>query len=885
MKTIDPSLLRLPKADQPTEHPDNASFGLPPTPRSRLLMPFRAPLFGLGLLMLIGSGGTFLLYDWLGGPRQESSTNTTLALMHYAWAWAFSIALFVNGFLKFRRSTYAAGRPARWLGLLLWLISAYALNRELTVFQQSTPWLCWALVMVGGAMVAYAWKEVLSVRAQQLLYAVLAFGFCLFGYIAIYVAQLYPVSFPLLIGLGLSLHTFVPLAFAFALGKRLWQDTRREEHLRLGVNVGLALPVVVTVVFLVGWDSDLNRIERIRQEAVVRKTSDLPDWVLIAQGLKPGWVTNRLLLSGRTFDRGRFFDAGGWSLDGLTALDDARQHDPLVVIASRMFPYYGPTSEEQLNILKVISENRHGTEEKFWTGRHLTTEDVVSQVRIWPQFRLSYTEKTIRIRNQARNATEEALFTFHLPPGSVVSAMSLWVNGREEPARLTTVAKADSAYRQVVGVESLAAVHDPSVVYWQEGNRVTVRVFPCRAGEDRRVKLGITSPLRLDGENLVYQNPDFEGPDARSADELVKIDFDAAPDQLKTPWLLDRLEDKTLTHRGNYDPDWSLRFAATPLSTAPFRLDGRAYRMEPYQTVEASFTPADVYFDVNAAWSRDEFMAAFGAIAGTQDSVRRAWVFDDGLKELTTQNLDATYDRLSAQPFSLFPVYRIQNPASALLITKGTPTSPRLSDLQGSQFAEHFGLLAKQTVPIQTFCLQLTSAPVPLSPYLKTLAELRVLNVAHGTTDELTKRIVGRTFPRQPDASNRVVLPEAGVAIRETPTPEATASVVPDHLARLFTYNHLLGEIGRQYFAKNYQTDALIAEAQRAHVVSPLSSLIVLETAADYERFGVKKDFSGLTNATLKEEGTVPEPHEWALLAMVAGLVGWLIWKKRYGLA
>ncbi|QDK78956.1 XrtN system VIT domain-containing protein [Spirosoma sp. KCTC 42546] len=865
---------------------DNTEYTLPDSVRSRFLWPFRDSTFGLGLLLLSISAGVFLLYDFFDSPK-VSATNTILFMLHYSLALTISLVLYMNGFLKFREQHYPDGRSARWMGMLLWLISAYALNREIPVFQQSTEWLCWALVLVSAAMVLYTWKEELSVRMQQLLYAVLAFGWWLFAYMAIYVIPLYLISVPMLIGLGLSIHSFVPLLFAVVLGKRLWQDAKREEHVRLGVGIGLSVPLLILGFFLSGWIRDLNHMEETHMESTIRKTSDLPDWVLIAQriqsdGVVSQWITNRLLLSNRVYDQGQFFNGRGWGLTGLTAFDDVRQHDPLVVIASQLFPTDVLSNDDQLALLKVLSSNRHGAEEKLWTGRHLTTQDIVSQVRIWPQFRVSYTEQTLRIRNQARNATEEALMTFHLPAGSVVSSMSLWVNGREEPARLTTVAKADSAYRTIVGVESRVVARDPSVVYWQEGNRVTVRVFPCRAGEDRRVKLGITSPLLLTGKQLIYQTPTIEGPDASSANELVHVEFASSPTDLKTPWFFDKLQGRILTHKGSYEPNWSLRFQTPALSSDAFLLNEKAYQVEPLKPASESFTPTDVYLDVNQSWTKNEFIAAFQA--AKKQLHCRIWVFDDGLEQLTEGDLDAAFERHSQQAFSLFPIYRIANPESALLITKGTAMSPTLSDLRGSRFADNLGLLSKQQTPIRTFCFVSDDTKLVLSPYLKTLAELLVLNMATGNTDDLQKYSQTHQFPGRSDEPDRIALPEAGIVIRETPGQPTQASVAPDHIARLFTYNHLLYQIGRQYFVKNYQTEALIQEAQQAHIVSPLSSLVVLETEADYDRFGIRKDHSGLDNATLKQEGAVPEPHEWALLLMLAGLIGWGVWKKNYAI-
>jgi XrtN system VIT domain protein len=853
--------------------------------RARLREPLQNTLFRTGIVTLAFSVVVYGLSDLFLGQQRLQDLQFPLFMLHYGLTLFFSLILLVNGLFRWRSDAYPNQRPARWIGLVLWLISAFALNRCTPVFQQSTEWLCWAVVLAGASVTAYGWRDVLSIRGRQILYAGLAISWCLFTYQAIYIIELYPISALLIIGLGVSLHSFVPLVLSIAVGKRLWHDVQEETYLRPWIRLGLAIPVVAVGLFLFGWNFAVKRVKNAHAYALLRKTSDLPDWVLAAQQLENNWLTNRLLRSGWSFDKGRFFD-GNWDMSSLTALDDVREHDPLVVIASRLYPLKNIPEDEQLQLLKVISNEKHGTEEKFWTGRHLRIQDVVSQVRIWPKFRLSYTEKTLRIRNQQRFGSEEALFTFHLPAGSVVSSMSLWVNGKEEPARLTTVAKADSAYRTVVKVESKVRARDPSVVYWQEGNRVTVRVFPCQAREDRQVKLGITSPLRFEEGDLIYQNPYFEGPDASLADELVNIDFAESPVGLDSPWLLDQLTGNTLAHEGKYKPSWQLRFKAPPVSTQPFALEGYAYQMAKFQPDSEQFTPADVYLDVNNAWKKDEFTTAFRVARQQYNS--RVWVFDDGLRQLDSASLDKVYENLASQRFSLFPIYQIANPATSLLITKGTTSSLSLSDLKNSTFAERTKQMGNQSIPIRTFCYGNN-----LSTYLKTLAELQVLNVTKGTTSTLIYDLAKKhRFPRQPNRPDQIALPDAQVSIRKTPLAVQLAGSVhqagivssasaPDHLARLFIYNHLLGQIGRNYFTNTHKTPALIAEAQQAHVVSPLSSLIVLETQNDYERFGIHKDKNGLDNATLKKDGAVPEPHEWTMLLMVAGLVCWLLIQKR----
>ncbi len=70
-----------------------------------------------------------------------------------------------------------------------------------------------------------------------------------------------------------------------------------------------------------------------------------------------------------------------------------------------------------------------------------------------------------------------------------------------------------------------------------------------------------------------------------------------------------------------------------------------------------------------------------------------------------------------------------------------------------------------------------------------------------------------------------------------------------------------------------------MAEAQKAYVVSPVSSMVVLETQKDYERFNIKDSQNSLNNASMKSKGAVPEPHEWALI-IIACLV--LLYIKFY---
>ena len=64
-----------------------------------------------------------------------------------------------------------------------------------------------------------------------------------------------------------------------------------------------------------------------------------------------------------------------------------------------------------------------------------------------------------------------------------------------------------------------------------------------------------------------------------------------------------------------------------------------------------------------------------------------------------------------------------------------------------------------------------------------------------------------------------------------------------------------------------------VSLAKDANIVTPISSLIVLETDADYEQNGIEKNVNTLGNASINNDGAVPEPHEWLLIIIGLSLL------------
>ena len=75
------------------------------------------------------------------------------------------------------------------------------------------------------------------------------------------------------------------------------------------------------------------------------------------------------------------------------------------------------------------------------------------------------------------------------------------------------------------------------------------------------------------------------------------------------------------------------------------------------------------------------------------------------------------------------------------------------------------------------------------------------------------------------------------------------------------------------------QENQFIHLAKDANIVTPISSLIVLETDEDYKNNGIEKNVNTLGNASINNDGAVPEPHEWLLILI--GLITVFVYYRR----
>ncbi|SFM68521.1 XrtN system VIT domain protein [Chitinophaga sp. YR627] len=797
-------------------------------------------------------------------PKGEDEYIAWFFANHF-FTCAYFITLLISGRLRKRRD----GLPLMILFLLIFLVSAYSLNRYFAVFARSATWFAITIILCSVNYLAFAYLRFLPVLVRLCMFFLLGLSFCCFLYMTVYI---FPFSLYGMMGfflLGIPLHAILPLLLCVYTIRVWWKSRQQRRSYDIAFFSGIGATVLFVVFYALLWRVSVVEIEKQYNASAI--DNGLPQWVNLVSKLSTDPVTQKVLVA----DIG-FSVPDNWGEDNLFGRSRREPvlHDPLVMISACLGGTLYIPWEDRAHILETLYDHQSDKELHLWSDEDLVTSHVQTATQIWPALRLAYTEKTISVKNDGeknRFNQQEAIYRFQLPEGAVVSSLSLWINNREEKGILTTKAKADSAYTSIVGHER----RDPSVVHWREGNVVAVRVFPVLGGEERQFRIGITAPLSLEYGQLVYRNIPFKGPSAAGAREKVDVRFETVPVDLNYSVAFGHEGKQTLMNTGGYRELWAVSLKDEGLAHQVFSNKDVTYTAVPYRKEQGEADIKTAYLDINSAWTAAEVNEVFSLLKNY-----RVWVYADGkLQEMTVINRDELFARLSVQRFSLFPFHKIADPDRSLVITKSIMQSPGISDLGDCTFTNDLKQWLGASHHVMLFNLG-----GELSPYLRTLKECRAFRYDDGETGHLRALLQARVFPQDIENDQRVVIEAADMVI--TAQPGTGGTTAPDHLQRLFAYNHIMHEMGPHLLTGGETADTLIAAAKEAHIVTPLSSLIVLETQADYDRFNIKDSNGSLKNAAIQNKGAVPEPHEWVLIIMAVllliGLKYRTVFSKRF---
>ena len=748
------------------------------------------------------------------------------------------------------------------ISVALLCVSAYTINLEFDVFQQFSTWCEISLFAILIPLLTNEFYNKLSFVFRWLYGLLVGFGIVLSVYFTVYLLPTWGIGFIAIIILGLGIHFFAPfiLLITFIVQYKKVKPTRKEST---GLLVGVVAPILFVVYLAFNWTSAINTINSANKS--IPQDGEFPDWYYLSRQLDNNYFVNLVLEGDLTFSTPKntkpssFFNGSR----STTAYSDRFRHDPLIFATALLGGELNLDKDIRFKLLEVNYASRHNTEEKLWTGKDLETKKIENNIELFPEYRLAYNEKTITIHNGRKKrwrAQQEALYTFHLPEGSAISSLSLWVNGVERKSRLTTKKKASGAYNNIVGVQ----MRDPAIAHWKEGNRVTVKVFPCTPAEDRVFKIGITSPLLFNDGELIYSDTYLEGPILNRAQVFSNIHINGETKNISVPFNYNKIEQNHYQYSGGFSNELFITMDGPKLSKNAFCFNGNCYSIKNSLSSKKFKQYDNIYLDINKAWSIDEVertMAIF--------QTKNIFVYDGELAKISSAN-DPAVHKLITFNFNHIQLGKVDS-SNSLIITKNSGTSPNVSDLNKSTFA----LESKNFLSNTQFVPDVYSLNY-LNDYWSSLNQLQLINVQYGDIETLKDMVINNRFEKKSNSENTVYIDQAQMMITKADTD--VKSEAPDHLLRLFGYNQILKKIGRKFYNREQYEDELIGVANEAFVLSPISSMVVLETDKDYENHGIKKNKNSLSNANMKS-GSVPDPHEWALI-LLGGLILMYLYKR-----
>jgi hypothetical protein len=499
-----------------------------------------------------------------------------------------------------------------------------------------------------------------------------------------------------------------------------------------------------------------------------------------------------------------------------------------------------------------------------------------------PEAALAYCEWTMEFRNDW-SEQREARAQVQLPPGGVVSRLTLWVNGEPREAAFAGRAHVRQAYEQV----AIRQRRDPVLVTTCGPDRVLVQCFPVPPnGGLMKVRLGVTAPLLLQkADEGVLLWPHFLERNFTLKEEFRHSVWLEAPAALAT-------EGKVLTAAPGKNGGFAIRGQAndTELAAARnavrVRRDGAARLSWAKDTrsqdsafvrqsiVETAATPPPrVVFVIDGSLPmRDRMGEIAGALRKLPDGLPFTLLLASdraqGLASLEFKS-DAASRAAAANSLQTWRVEGGQDNVPALV---------RAVDL-AARDAGGVVVWIHGPQPVLLTATDALRQRFEWQPDGIVLHELQTEAGPNRITEQLDRLPAVRSVPRFGDlaqdlerlfgAWDKSAKQFALVRERVT-TPAAAADNAREaslHLVRLWARD----EIRRLQSVRDLRQ--ALALAARYQLVTPMSGAVVLETQAQYTA-------TGLQPAEPTTVPMVPEPQTWALL-LGGGLMLVVVAKRR----
>lgn len=690
------------------------------------------------------------------------------------------------------------------------------------------------------------------------------------GYVLVFLPLL-PFAFVGILFLGVGLLPFAPVG-------TLWQAVRLTtvlsgwidragRRVALGVVLGLAaliavdVPATATYLAIGWWQGDAASA---RRAVTTMRTVGDPDILLRLSYGDDGRATGLFSFLATSWDDGFF------------------RPERISPAAAREL-YYRVTGTP-FNAVERVDTRRAGMfdwdEDQGGTvvggrveGLALTQSRIDGSVS--GEDNLAYVEWTAVVAN-ASAQQGEARLTLALPEGAVASRATLWVNGEPREASIGGRAEVRAAYEKIVQRQ-----RDPLLVTTDGAGRLLVQAFPIEPGSSMQFRIGISAPLKIarDGARsvtlpvIVDRNFDI----ARDQPHHVWIEGDTAitgPAQLAATTV-----DGKASLRGAI-PDAAyaglhpqLRVApivaaSTRSAIVPPQGDQPALSVTQHITREAAVRPSALAIVVDGSKGNE---AAADALEGALDTLPAGLPVSLRVATETPINVAlAPWNPAQRERFDTaledagFIGGQDNVSAVADAVADAARSDAVLLWVHGPQpvsFA-HSRAGLDQVLDRSTTLPQLVRYQAVAGPAL----------TANGQPWFETARFVAPTASPGRDLTmllRDITQGRPAWRITRTAGPAEGAVSGSIHIARLWA----AGEATRALGGKPADRTAAILLARRLNVVTPVSGAVVLATDVEYKE-------NGLAVPGADDVPSIPEPHEWALLAIVAAVLLWL-WRRR----
>lgn len=739
--------------------------------------------------------------------------------------------------------------------ILNWFIGCFATNIFINIFHNLPIWVYVITFIYCISFMVIFYKNVLEIFTK-LAFFVNGLSIVLILYFMIYLIPYMLFSVVGIIALGIGFFGLVPLiVLILQILNFINNKHSKVNYVFLALGFFTSLGIIVTTTVLLQQE-----IENINEKSVTKSFNnqeDIPTYIKVSQNYQNSFLNEVILKKNLVYTAtDNFFEMGKLNFFNGTQYNERKIHHPLYNIAYFFCDDLNLSEEDQVRILQSNFDKRLETEEQLWSGDRITTKNIKEDVQIFPETRIAYTEFTLDITTDDY-WQQEGIYAFQLPEGSVATSLSLWVNGIERKGILTTKEKAQKAYKQIVGVEA----RDPSLMQWREGNRIVVRVFPISKNLHRTFKCGFTTPLKVIDDKMIYESISIKGPKMGKAEVLSRLQIMNQQD-FKSSKTFDFKNGFQINNSIGLE-NWKVNLKHdNKLKNNSFVWKNNKYETQNLVYEKVNFKPSEIILDLNKFWKNEEIEQILS------NNKTLYCIINDVKTELNANNYKNILEQFKTLNYSLLPFYNLKE--NSLIITKSNSFSVNFEELKDSRY------LYKIKEKCKAKNIKVFNISSEINPFWQTMKEQKQVTFLTFSLEKALEQINKKQISLPRIDENSIAIENAKISIVKKDS-EIQNTNGNDHIYRLYAFNKVMNEHVTQ--VNDSIPNKFVTLTQDANIVTPITSLIVLETDADYEKHGIEKNPNGLGNASVKNDGAVPEPHEWALI-FISLIAIWYFYMK-----